>query len=208
MVWYDIVLRLFIAIIVGACIFVLLSVMLDHDASPSRIAAQVVSGIGFLGGGVIIRDGFSIRGLNTAATLWCAAAVGTLTGAGFLVAAILGAAGVLLANILLRPIALFMNQKSKEESPEQTNYLLSLTCSEEHESHIRFLLMHMVSSEGIGLKKLYSEDVDSNQKVCIQATLHCSTNAAVLIEKVVGRMLLESDVTTAGWKTSLALEAS
>ena len=57
-------------------------------------------------GGVIIRDGFSIRGLNTAATLWCAAAVGTLTGAGFLVAAILGAAGVLLANILLRPIAL------------------------------------------------------------------------------------------------------
>lgn len=64
------------------------------DASPSRIAAQVVSGIGFLGGGVIIRDGFSIRGLNTAATLWCAAAVGTLTGAGFLVAALLGATGV------------------------------------------------------------------------------------------------------------------
>ncbi len=88
MVWYDIVLRLFIAIIVGACIgmerqwrhrmaglrtnalvslgaciFVLLSVMIDHDASPSRIASQVVSGIGFLGGGVIIRDGFSIRGL-------------------------------------------------------------------------------------------------------------------------------------------------
>ena len=93
-----------------------------------------------LGGGVIIRDGFSIRGLNTAATLWCAAAVGTLTGAGFLIAAILGAAGVLLANILLRPIALFMNQKSKEESPEQTNYLLSLTCSEEHEAHIRFYL--------------------------------------------------------------------
>ena len=87
MVWYDIVLRLFIAIIVGACIgmerqwrhrmaglrtnalvslgaciFVLLSVMIDHDASPSRIAAQVVSGIGFRGG-VIIRDGFSIRGL-------------------------------------------------------------------------------------------------------------------------------------------------
>ncbi|PEM21339.1 hypothetical protein CN616_06225 [Bacillus toyonensis] len=232
MVWYDIVLRLFIAIIVGACIgmerqwrhrmaglrtnalvslgaciFVLLSVTLDHDASPSRIAAQVVSGIGFLGGGVIIRDGFSIRGLNTAATLWCAA-VGTLTGAGFLLAAILGAAGVLLANILLRPIALFMNKKSKEESPEQTNYFLSLTCSEENEAHIRFLLMHMVSTEGLGIKELYSEDVDSKQKVCIQATLHCKTNAAILIEKIVSRMLLESGVTAAGWKTSLNLEAS
>ncbi|MEN8646477.1 MgtC/SapB family protein [Bacillus toyonensis] len=227
MVWYDIVLRLFIAIIIGACIgmerqwrhrmaglrtnalvslgaciFVLLSVMLDHDASPSRIAAQVVSGIGFLGGGVIIRDGFSIRGLNTAA------AVGTLTGAGFLLAAILGATGVLLANILLRPIALFMNKKSKEESPEQTNYFLSLTCSEENEAHIRFLLMHMVSTEGLGLKELYSEDVDSKQKVCIQATLHCKTNAAILIEKIISRMLLESGVTAAGWKTSLNLEAS
>lgn len=100
-----------------------------------------------------------------------------------------------------------MNQKSKEESPEQTNYFLSLTCSEEHEAHIRFLLMHMVSSEGIGLKELYSEDVDSKQKVCIQATLHCSTNAAVLIEKIVSRMLLEAGVTAAGWKTSLDLEA-
>lgn len=164
MVWYDIVLRLFIAIIVGACIgmerqwrhrmaglrtnalvslgaciFVLLSVMLDHDASPHVLPLKS-SVDWFLGGGVIIRDGFSIRGLNTAATLWCAAAVGTLTGAGFLIAAILGAAGVLLANILLRPIALFMNKKSKEESPEQTNYLLSLTCSEEHEAHIRFYL--------------------------------------------------------------------
>jgi len=66
----------------------------------------------------------------------------------------------------------------------------------------------MVSSEGIGLKELYSEDVDSKQKVCIQATLHCSTNAAVLIEKIVSRMLLEAGVTAAGWKTSLDLEAS
>lgn len=68
--------------------------------------------------------------------------------------------------------------------------------------------MHMVSSEGIGLKELYSEDVDSNQKVSIRATLHCNTNTAVLIEKIVSRMLLESGVTAAGWKTSLDLEAS
>ncbi|EEL59364.1 Mg(2+) transport ATPase protein C [Bacillus cereus Rock4-18] len=101
-----------------------------------------------------------------------------------------------------------MNKKSKEESPEQTNYFLSLTCSEENEAHIRFLLMHMVSTEGLGLKELYSEDVDSKQKVCIQATLHCKTNAAILIEKIISRMLLESGVTAAGWKTSLNLEAS
>ena len=73
--------------------------------------------------------------------------------------------------------------KNQKESPEQTNYLLSLTCSEENEAHIRFTYAYAVSTEGLGLKELYSEDVDSNRKVCIQATLHCKTNAAILIEK-------------------------
>lgn len=52
----------------GATLFVLLSSMIELDSSPTRIAAQVVSGIGFLAGGVILRDGFSVTGLNTAAT--------------------------------------------------------------------------------------------------------------------------------------------
>jgi putative Mg2+ transporter-C (MgtC) family protein len=62
--------------------------MSDHEASPTRIAAQIASGIGFLGAGVILRDGLNIRGLNTAATLWCAAAAGAMAGSGFLVPAI------------------------------------------------------------------------------------------------------------------------
>jgi putative Mg2+ transporter-C (MgtC) family protein len=90
---------------VGATLFVLLSA---HgfggmaDADPTRVAAQIVSGIGFLGAGVILRDGASIRGLNTAATLWCSAAVGALAGAGLYAVAAMGAVTVLAANILLR----------------------------------------------------------------------------------------------------------
>jgi putative Mg2+ transporter-C (MgtC) family protein len=61
----------------GASLFVMLSVLTPGDASPTRVAAQIVSGIGFLCGGVILRDGASIRGLNTAATIWCAAAIGS-----------------------------------------------------------------------------------------------------------------------------------
>jgi putative Mg2+ transporter-C (MgtC) family protein len=50
--------------------------------STSHVASYVVSGIGFIGGGVILKEGFSIRGLNTAATLWCTAAIGTITALG------------------------------------------------------------------------------------------------------------------------------
>lgn len=65
----------------GAAVFILSSIETSPD-SPGRIAAQVVSGIGFLGAGVIMREGMNIRGLNTAATLWCSAGIGVLCGLG------------------------------------------------------------------------------------------------------------------------------
>lgn len=225
MVWQDMVIRLVVEVFAGACIgterqwrhrmaglrtnalvslgaclFVILSVMIPGESSPTRIAAQVVSGIGFHGGGVIIREGLSIRGLNTAATLWCAAAVGTLVGAGFLKVAIIGALGVVLANVLLRPIALYMNKKSRDYIKEDMNYVISATCLDKDEGHIRVLLMHLVHAEGIGLKELNSEDIENSQKVNVRAFLHCDTKKAALIEKIVSRLSLEYSVTSVGWK--------
>ena len=68
---------------VGAAMFVSLSQLMNDQNSPSRIASYIVSGVGFLGGGVILKEGITVRGLTTAASLWCSAAVGTLAGAGF-----------------------------------------------------------------------------------------------------------------------------
>ena len=78
----------------GAALFELFAVLLSgaRDVDPTRIAAYVVSGIGFLGAGVILRDGIHVRGINTAATIWCSAAVGILAGAGYLPAAAIAAA--------------------------------------------------------------------------------------------------------------------
>ena len=68
----------------GAATFALIGFSMAGEASPTRMAAQVVSGIGFLGAGAIMREGLNVKGLNTAATLWCAAAVGVGCGAGVL----------------------------------------------------------------------------------------------------------------------------
>src|ERR1700737_5108362 len=65
----------------GSCGFVVFSAMVGQG-DPTRIAAQIVTGIGFLGAGIILREGINVHGLNTAATLWCSAMVGTLAGAG------------------------------------------------------------------------------------------------------------------------------
>ena len=65
----------------GAALFVIAGQVLAGDAA-ARVLAQVATGIGFLAGGVILRDGLRIRGLNTAATVWCVAAVGSIVGLG------------------------------------------------------------------------------------------------------------------------------
>ncbi|MEL7011596.1 MAG: MgtC/SapB family protein, partial [Cyanobacteria bacterium J06588_4] len=77
------VLKTNVLVTLGSAMFVMLSIMTPGDSSPTRISAQIVSGVGFLGGGVILREGASVKGINTAATLWCAAAIGTLVGSGF-----------------------------------------------------------------------------------------------------------------------------
>ena len=109
----------------GSFLFVSIS-FLSNPVDISRIAAQVVSGIGFLGAGVIFRDGTNIRGLNTAATLWCSAAIGALTALGLLIEAMVGVAYILLANLFLR----FISRKLLRNTIHTNtfNYVLYITC--------------------------------------------------------------------------------
>src|ERR1700727_216557 len=76
----------------------------DHDGA-TRMAAQVVPGIGFLGAGVIFKEGLNVRGLNTAATLWCSAAVGLLAGEGMGPHGLVGAGLGIGTTVILRPLA-------------------------------------------------------------------------------------------------------
>ena len=97
-------LRTHLVVSVGAALFTLVSAYGFHSvlsqgrivADPTRIAAQIVSGIGFLGAGAIIRQGLSVRGLTTAATLWLVAAIGMASGAGYWDAALIATLGALI----------------------------------------------------------------------------------------------------------------
>jgi len=97
-------LRTHILIAVGSCCLMMLSIWLPQQMNagdPGRIAAQVVSGMGFLGAGAIIRLGNSIRGLTTAASLWLTAAVGLTIGAGMYIAALTTVALALITLMVL-----------------------------------------------------------------------------------------------------------
>jgi putative Mg2+ transporter-C (MgtC) family protein len=185
----------------GAALFVMLSVMTPDEASPTRIAAQVVSGIGFLAGGVILREGANVRGLNTAATIWCAAAIGCLTGGGWFSQAFIGALAVLVANILLRPIGYHINQQPLKGTDVELCYRCSVVCRDNHEAHIRALLLQAVTSSKMKLQALHSEDItDTPNKVEVEADLVTQQRDDAFLETIVSRLSLEPGVSAVSWR--------
>ena len=111
----------------GAALFVAITRLIGDTTSPTRVASYVVSGVGFLGGGVILRDGMTVKGIDTAATLWCAAAVGVLAGTGFPWAAAIGTGLVLGLNLSLRPVARWVDARRLAADGE-VGYRLQVIC--------------------------------------------------------------------------------
>ena len=98
----------------GAALFVLLSFKLTQNQGDiTRIVGQVVTGIGFLGGGIIFKEGINIRGLTTAATVWCSAAVGSFAGAGYFVETLIGVTIIVLVNTILVPIDKWLENEQR-----------------------------------------------------------------------------------------------
>lgn len=180
-------LRTNVLVCLGAFLFVSLSVRLN-SSDPTRIAAQVVSGIGFLGAGVILKDGANIRGLNTAATLWCNAAIGVLCAFGLLTEAIVGTIFILLSNLLLRYIGFNLMKQTKEE---KELYQLKLVCSDNKEQAIRAILIQAIHKQGLVVIKMDSIDIDSN-KTKIKIELQAQDRN--LVEKIVNQFSMEPDI--------------
>ena len=111
-------LRTHLVVCVGSALFTLVSAyaFASPRVDPTRIAAQIVSGIGFLGAGAIIRQGLSVRGLTTAATLWLVAAIGMASGAGYYDAAIIATLGALLTLGPLRIVAFRVTSRFRSQT--------------------------------------------------------------------------------------------
>src|ERR1700674_1653423 len=185
----------------GAAAFVAVSLLVAGSNDPTRVVAQVVSGIGFLGGGIILREGLNVRGLNTAATLWCSAAVGSLAGMGYLLPAFITAVVVVATNVLLRPVAVLINRAPVEQASKgEITYLLELTCEEQVEHHLRTLLLQETASDALLLKSLQSEDIEGTGKARVKAEIVTAGRNDRLIERMLARLSMEPGSTATRWE--------
>jgi putative Mg2+ transporter-C (MgtC) family protein len=191
----------------GAAGFVVFSGLVG-EGDPTRIAAQVVTGIGFLGAGVILREGINVHGLNTAATLWCSAMVGTLAGAGLLGPSLLAAAYVIATNLFLRPLVRQVNNRLMTSTNVETHYTVKIACRGAEEAHMRSLLLHALSQAGLGLRRIESEDIPDTSRVTVTAQAVAMKRNDAALEQIVGRLSLEPNVSAATWQIDRAIPES
>lgn len=187
----------------GACLFVSLGTLMGTGVT--QIAAYVVSGVGFLGGGVIMRDKGSIQGINTAATLWCAAAVGVLSGTGYFGPAIAGTVVVLATNTVLREVSRAINAAPVDTADVVREYQLSVVCREEDEVHIRAVLSNAMYAEPLSFQSLTSRDCE-DQPPRIEVTATCRTHPKdqARLEQVASRISMERGVSSVSWSAKEA----
>ncbi|MGU3432910.1 MgtC/SapB family protein [Actinomycetes bacterium M1A6_2h] len=185
----------------GSTLFVLLSAhgFSGGTADPTRVAAQIVSGIGFLGAGVILRDGLNVRGLNTAATLWCSAAVGALAGAGLFSVAVAGTVAVVVVNVALRWVGRIVDRRpdSGDEHPEE--YSMTVVTRPAAAAGMRALLVAELSDTS--LRSLSTSDATSSgtPTITLRADVVCEQPNERLMDSVLRRICAEAAVVSARW---------
>jgi len=182
----------------GATLFVLYAVATD-DTSATRVASYVVSGIGFLGGGVILREGVNVRGLNTAATLWCSAAIGVLAASGHLAFTLIGTGTVIALHVFGRPLGRLIDRDENVDDDESLQpYLVQVTCRPKSETYARAQIVQHASSNDMTLRGIDARRAEDDA-VTLTAHLLMDGHTPAKLERLVGELSLQPGVRTVQW---------
>lgn len=194
-------LRTNVLVAVGAAAFVDLSQRIAGTTEAVRVISYVVSGIGFLGAGVIMKEGMNVRGLNTAATLWCSAAVGACAGTDMIAEAALLTVFVLAGNTLLRPLVNMINRIPIDDRATEATYEVSILSSRDAMPEMRDLLVERLEQANYPVSDV--EIVDrGDDTVEIVATLVSTAVHPHEIEEVTTYLAKQAGVSNATWDGS------
>ena len=188
----------------GAAAYILLSVYITgrDGGDASRIAAQIVTGIGFLGAGVIMKDGLNVQGLNTAATIWCSAAVGSLAGMGMFPEALIVTVAIISTHLIMRPISDRLGKITsyKKRKLDESFYILNILCKEAQENQIRiFLIEHLDSSDKYLLRSISRKRAEKSGDIIIETKFSTVGRQESMLESLIRKLIVEMGVEQANW---------
>jgi putative Mg2+ transporter-C (MgtC) family protein len=214
--------RLFLALILGACVgaerqwrqraaglrtntlvcfgaAAFVDLGLTIAPGTTQVIAYVVSGVGFLGAGAIMKDGGNVRGLNTAATLWCSAAVGACAGAGELLDAVFVAALLITINSVLRPLSRFIDRRSLAVVDTHALYRLRLSCDSGSESEAEHHITHAIAARALILREIRAEKVEESDTSIIQAILESAARDENIMDALASELRAEPWTKSVEW---------
>jgi putative Mg2+ transporter-C (MgtC) family protein len=182
---------------IGAALFAQLDLILG-SGDTTRIVAGVVTGVGFIAGGVILRGGGGITGLNTAATMWATAAIGALAGFGLWTQAAAGALAVVMLNLLLQPIAAAIDVRAKKHQSAAMVYQIAVRCDAEHQADVTAAILDSVSNSAMSLQSLTRKRSEASN-VDINAEIASSGGDVSRIEALSERLIKTPGVERTDW---------
>lgn len=185
----------------GAAAFTSLAVLIE-DAADVRMGGQVVTGIGFLGAGLIMRDGLNVRGLAGAATVWATGAVGTLAGYGFLLEAVEASVFVLVVNAAAPRLSQLVERYAPSDDLTKRFYIVELTCAARDEAAIRARLLEAMNVRKLRLHSLESHALKESGKVEVEAMVYSARQEDTLVEHLVGELSLDPAIFSTSWTST------
>lgn len=194
-------LRTNVLVAVGAAAFVDLGLRTAGADGGVRVISYVVSGIGFLGAGVIMKEGAQVRGLNTAATLWASAAVGSFAGGRRPAEAVLVTAFVLAGNTLLRPLVEFVNRRPISPHETEALYRVHLVCAPERVSQARDLLFDELERHHYPIREIETLS-ESDGSVELAAILVPTSANPADLDAIASHLAGHDGVINATWTVS------
>lgn len=194
-------LRTNVLVAVGAAAFVDLGMRIGAADGATRVISYVVSGIGFLGAGVIMKEGAQVRGIDTAATLWATAAVGAFAGSGEFGEAALVALFILAGNTALRPLANFIDRRPISEAATEALYRVHVTCKPENVADARDLLFEELERHNYPIRDIETLS-ESEELIELAATLVPTTANPADLDEVVRHLDRNDVIDSATWTVS------
>jgi putative Mg2+ transporter-C (MgtC) family protein len=190
-------LRTNVLVAIGSFMFnyVTFGVSGNHDFT--RMGAGIVSGMGFLGAGIIIQENNRVKGLNTAATLWCVSAIGVLSSSGMIFEACVGTFLVLFSNIILRLISFFVMNKIKNRLKEKC--ILRISCTRTIEGSICQTLSSYIEKHNLNLVSMDKDEVTKDE---VKLVVVIVTSRPDEVDNLVKTLSAEVGVTSLSWKHS------
>ena len=191
--------RINVLICMGTSMFTLFP-LIYGSKEVFRVGSAIISGVGFLCSGVIFKENGSVRGINTAATLWCTAAIGILSSTGKYILASLTALCLIISNLILRPLAIRINPLSSTNDETENEYRVSVTCYEDEEPKIREMIIQNNSCKTLFLHNLESGDVTGDKVEVVADFTSVGKPKDSTLESIVLKILKNPNVVRAGWE--------